>query len=67
MREDSSEDVVSHALVLTLPVSKVPAVRVAIEALGDVRIIATRTGSQRSLWIVRRDSPPPAGGEGDRP
>lgn len=60
MDVDPAEDIVSHAVLLTLPVTAIPLVRRALEALAGegVRVVTTRTGAERTLWIQIREGGP---------
>ncbi len=48
---------ISLAFVLNLRVSKVSEVREALAALEDVRVVVSRLGPPRSLWIREGEGP----------
>ncbi len=56
MAEGPTEDIVAHAILLTAPISVIPAITKALKTLESegVRVITSRTGAQKSLWIQRR-------------
>lgn len=59
MNEDHDLDpTVSLAFVLSLHVSKVEAVREALRKLEGVRVVLSKIGPPRTLWIREGDGPP---------
>lgn len=58
MDEDRQLDpAISLAFVLNLRVSKVSEVREALAALEDVRVVLSRLGPPRTLWIREGEGP----------
>ena len=58
MGEDRQLDpAISLAFVLNLRVSKVSEVREALAALEDVRVVLSRLGPPRTLWIQEGEGP----------
>ncbi len=59
MDEDRQLDpAISLAFVLNLRISKVAEVREALAALEDVRVVLSKIGPPRTLWLVEGDGPP---------
>ncbi len=53
------DPVVSLGFVLGLPLSKVEAVRKALSGIDGVKLIVSRVGSPKTLWLVRREEGAP--------
>ncbi len=58
MDEDRQLDpAISLAFILNLRVSKVAEVREALAGLEDIRVVVSRLGPPRSLWITEGEKP----------
>ena len=54
-REDELDPIISLGIILGVPLSKVEAVREALATLPDVRLIVSRVGAPRTLWLIRKE------------
>ena len=56
--ERELDPTVSLGFVLVLPISRVTSVKEALSGLEGVRVVISRMGPPRTLWLVDREGPP---------
>ena len=59
-RSDGKDDLdptITLGFILSLPLSRVKQVRDLLATLTDVRVVVSKLGVPRTLWIVEGDSP----------
>ena len=58
------DPMVSLGFILGVPLSKVEDIHRALDAVDGVKLIVSRVGAPRTLWLVRQDGEPPREGAG---